>query len=251
MLEAARLHPLGLCRVAAGAIALVAWSMPAADAAADRSRERSIVIIWSEGAVGHDDKADDCPWSITRPWRIPRALLSLERHGFKYVDPGSGERVEVEVDVTEFCDPDLRGDFVAGQCWSDPTSCRGPKVCARSNALVRHLAERYRGRDRREVFLAGHSTGAWASMLVKRSDPGLVNGVLAFAPAFANKRSERIESAVGQPHGPPSATFARMWDWMWRQQREHLAAWPAVVDPEVLANAFNAMPIPDHTICAP
>jgi hypothetical protein len=49
-----------------------------------------------------------------------------------------------------------------------------------------------RGYRSSNIFLAGHSTGAWASLLVERANPSLVNGVIATAPAFDGKREERF-----------------------------------------------------------
>jgi pimeloyl-ACP methyl ester carboxylesterase len=49
-----------------------------------------------------------------------------------------------------------------------------------------------RGYKSSNIFLAGHSVGAWASLLVKRANPALVNGVIATAPAFDGKREERF-----------------------------------------------------------
>ncbi len=39
------------------------------------------------------------------------------------------------------------------------------------------------------VFLAGHSAGGWASLMAAAVFPEKFNGVIAFAPAFAGKRS--------------------------------------------------------------
>lgn len=40
------------------------------------------------------------------------------------------------------------------------------------------------------LFLAGHSAGAWTSLMVARRYPELLNGVIAFAPAFARPRAD-------------------------------------------------------------
>ena len=74
----------------------------------------------------------------------------------------------------------------------DGTMCeRG--VCKRA-AMIQEVVGNCvaRGYRSSNIFLAGYSTGAWASLLVKRANPALVNGVIATAPAFDGKREERF-----------------------------------------------------------
>jgi pimeloyl-ACP methyl ester carboxylesterase len=59
-----------------------------------------------------------------------------------------------------------------------------------------------------QIFLMGHSAGAWASLLVLRSNPDHVNSVIAFAPAFAGKYKNRNSG----------------WEWIYNQQKEALSS---------------------------
>ena len=47
-----------------------------------------------------------------------------------------------------------------------------------------------RGIDPKHIFLAGHSNGAWTSLMMMREVNKRFNGVIGFAPAFAGKRKE-------------------------------------------------------------
>jgi len=42
----------------------------------------------------------------------------------------------------------------------------------------------------KHLFLAGHSNGAWTSLMMMRDVNKRFNGVIAYAPAFAGKRNE-------------------------------------------------------------
>ena len=42
----------------------------------------------------------------------------------------------------------------------------------------------------KNLFLAGHSNGAWTALMMMKDVNTRFNGVIAFAPAFAGKRSE-------------------------------------------------------------
>ena len=47
-----------------------------------------------------------------------------------------------------------------------------------------------RGVKPKHIFLAGHSNGAWTSLMMMRDVNQRFNGVIAYAPAFAGKRKE-------------------------------------------------------------
>jgi len=47
-----------------------------------------------------------------------------------------------------------------------------------------------RGIQPKHLFLAGHSNGAWTSLMMMRDVNKRFNGVIAFAPAFAGRRNE-------------------------------------------------------------
>ncbi|MEQ3512788.1 alpha/beta hydrolase-fold protein [Pseudoalteromonas sp. BZB3] len=44
-----------------------------------------------------------------------------------------------------------------------------------------------------DIFLAGHSAGAWSSMLFASMNPEKYNSIIAFAPAFAGTRQSQIQ----------------------------------------------------------
>ena len=171
--------------------AMLGWG---ASAAAESSVKEDIVIIWSPGSSGQDDQSDNC-----NPWKKPPVLKQFEgacNNPFKKacID---GHRVRIK----PYCGSRPTGRYV------DPDWDGLPKVCYRADELVAHVATTYRNKDQRFIFLAGHSAGAWASLLVKRAYPGIANGVIAFAPAFAHKRKNRAGFDV-------SEEFAPRWRWM-------------------------------------
>ncbi|MCP4329107.1 MAG: alpha/beta hydrolase [Alphaproteobacteria bacterium] len=66
-------------------------------------------------------------------------------------------------------------------------------MCKRAVAIGKLIeAKVSQGYRRKNIFLGGHSAGAWTSLLIKRHDPGKFNGVIAVAPAFNGQRSERF-----------------------------------------------------------
>ena len=79
----------------------------------------------------------------------------------------------------------FRKDRYAGQ----------PKVIGRRNDL-RTLVRAFRdtGLPAGRLFLAGHSAGGWAALLLQRQYPAEINAVVAFAPAFTGPRANRTAS---------------------------------------------------------
>ncbi|HGG59023.1 MAG TPA: alpha/beta hydrolase [Gammaproteobacteria bacterium] len=58
---------------------------------------------------------------------------------------------------------------------------------------IRRAVARFRklGVPPEQIFLVGHSAGGWASLMIEAETPDLVNGVIAFSPAFAGFKSTR------------------------------------------------------------
>lgn len=69
----------------------------------------------------------------------------------------------------------------------------GNQVYAKAAELTR-LAKGYTqiGVRPDRIFLTGNSNGGWSSLMAYAQDPYAFGGVVAFAPAFAGRRSERV-----------------------------------------------------------
>lgn len=67
-----------------------------------------------------------------------------------------------------------------------------PKVMKRVRKIEQTVREfQALGVPPEQIFLAGHSAGAWASLLVMRREAVKVSGVIALAPAFAGRKAIR------------------------------------------------------------
>lgn len=69
----------------------------------------------------------------------------------------------------------------------------GNQVYGKAAELTR-LAKGYAGIGVRpdRIFLTGNSNGGWSAMMAFARDPDAFGGVIAFAPAFAGRRSETV-----------------------------------------------------------
>lgn len=96
--------------------------------------------------------------------------------------PLAGKKVLVYV----FCTPSRVGEYV------HETRTGEPKVVKRARD-IEELVDRFTaaGLPGRNIFLVGHSAGAWASLLVARRETIDVNAVIGFAPAFAGPKATR------------------------------------------------------------
>lgn len=96
--------------------------------------------------------------------------------------PLAGKKVLVYV----FCTPSRVGEYV------HETRTGEPKVIKRARD-IEELVDRFTaaGLPGRNIFLVGHSAGAWASLLVARRETIDVNAVIGFAPAFAGPKATR------------------------------------------------------------
>lgn len=91
-----------------------------------------------------------------------------------------------KVIVYGFCTPSRVGEYV------HETGAGEPKVVKRAHD-IEDLVDRFTatGVPGRNIFLVGHSAGAWASLLVARGGNVDVNAVIGFAPAFAGPKATR------------------------------------------------------------
>jgi pimeloyl-ACP methyl ester carboxylesterase len=130
------------------------------------------IILYSPGSAP-EFIADRC---TPDDREIPRVLRDLD-----------GRKLRgVTLRVATVCTPTRVGRFVA-------RTGRGlPKVVGRAEDLDRLIeAMHRRGVPASHLFLAGHSAGAWASLLAARARPSGVNAVVALSPAFAGPRRGR------------------------------------------------------------
>ncbi|MEL6791856.1 MAG: alpha/beta hydrolase-fold protein [Pseudomonadota bacterium] len=88
-----------------------------------------------------------------------------------------------DVHVVRHCSRAIEG--------TDPRDA-GNQVYDRAAELTR-LASAYaaNGVSPERIFLTGHSNGGWSSLMAYARAPDAFGGVVAFAPAFAGKRSEK------------------------------------------------------------
>lgn len=99
----------------------------------------------------------------------------------------SGKKVlGLDVVVYGLCTPAKTGSYEQG------SRAGKPKIMRRVEDIedaVRSFQNS--GVPAEHIFLVGHSAGGWASLLVARRHNVRINGVIAFAPAFAGKKSGR------------------------------------------------------------
>lgn len=138
---------------------------------------RAVVLIYTHGSVG-EFEADPCRLDrLDVPFGLPSAIAALEGRTLW------GRTLRID----GFCTPSKVGAFDIGS--GRP---RRLKVELRKEDL-RERVEAYRaqGVPAAQIFLAGHSAGAWAALLLKAEEPQLFNAVIAIAPAFAGLRQSQ------------------------------------------------------------
>lgn len=175
------------------------------------NRQDAIVIIYTHGSAGNEKK-DKCRPTTGEHHldqfygnsRIPRVLETLAhddpRIALFYVchDEISTRRA-LKAENTKLvpCEPKDR--------------IQSAKFCKRVYKIEEEIsAIRHKNRwlHNSRIFLAGGSSGGWTSLILSGKKPGLVAGVIAFAPATNGKlglewqqRGEKTESAK-IPCGP-------------------------------------------------
>lgn len=169
----------------------------------------TVVLIYNHGSE-QEFIPDPCEpaGGDASEWSVPSVLSNL-----------SGTRVAGKViAVYGYCTPSRVGEYLHAERSGEP------KVAKRAREIAM-LADRFAalGVPRRQIFLAGHSAGAWASLLVARDHPRSFNAVIGFAPAFAGRRATR----------PPG------WEWLRGTQVLYLGAATGI---DALVFAFEGDP---------
>lgn len=136
-------------------------------------RSERILIVYNHGSDGTDSRAQ------CKPFGRPLWIRSLD-----------GTFVASRwVEVVYPCTPVAERYSEAGGWKRLSVLERADRISAR---VEKHVAEGY---VRRNIFLAGQSAGGWASLLLKRHNPGQFNAAIVTAPAFNGQRVERLCAA--------------------------------------------------------
>jgi hypothetical protein len=134
--------------------------------------DKKILLIYNHGSTQEYERDQCAPDGSTTPG-VVKDLSGKKVLGFDVV-------------VYGFCTPAKTGNY-------DQRSGAGePKIMKRVENIedvVRGFQDS--GVPAGHIFLAGHSAGGWASLLVARRHNVRINAVIAFAPAFAGKKSGR------------------------------------------------------------
>ena len=160
-----------------------AWLSPAPALVADdplalADPQSTAVIIFLPGS-STEGRPDSCRPLEPRVGTTPKILRELAGQSI------AGKTLA----VFGFCSDTKLGSFRKDRYVGTP------KVIGRRDdlrALVR--AFRAAGLPAEHLFLAGHSAGGWAALLLQRDDPAEINAVVAFAPAFTGPRDTRTAS---------------------------------------------------------
>ena len=139
--------------------------------------EDKILIIYNHGSQP-EDRQDYC---FPNGWTTPEVIKRL-----------SGQTINgYEVVVYGHCSPWQYGGY------NHVLRLGEPKVLRRAKSLEGLIQDFIdHGVPSRQIFLAGHSAGAWASLLVARRNQVRINSVIGFAPAFAGEEAKRPEGWI-------------------------------------------------------
>lgn len=136
-----------------------------------------LYLIYSHGSLS-ENKKDPCfPASDWLPGRVPRVVADLDQQRI------SGLRVLVYVLCTK---------VPAREHNDDPSRIKVMLRAEEIQGVLRALHDI--GVPAQQVFLVGHSAGAWASLLAMKYQPQWVNAVIGFAPAFAGVKKYRNDT---------------------------------------------------------
>lgn len=123
---------------------------------------RQTVVIYNHGTT-RPQRRENCAAYFNRP---PDTLLALRTDGilvFKLCSTATERPGRVEA-----------GSYIY-------------RRMAENEAVIRRL--RRAGVPANRIFVAGHSAGGWTALMLKARQPALFNAAIAFAPAFAGRRT--------------------------------------------------------------
>lgn len=138
--------------------------------------ENKLFLLYHHGSLPENTKDPCHPASSFLPGRVPNVIQQL-----------AGTRIgDHEIVVYALCSK------VPGRFDAYPESELKVRLRAKE---IKDLLKRVHALKipARQVFLVGHSAGAWASLLVAKDSPELFNAIIGFAPAFAGQTSLRSE----------------------------------------------------------
>lgn len=166
----------------------------------------TVLLIYNHGS-----RQEFYPDRCDPPSDIPQVVRNLSGHRL------AGKRMLVYA----FCTPSKVGEY------RHQSRTGEPKVAKRARD-IENLVARFAdaGLPSQNIFLVGHSAGAWASLLVSRRGNVNINAVIGFAPAFA---------------GPKATRSSGWWD-LHRKQSAFLRASPRL---DALVFAFDGDPFSD------
>ena len=137
----------------------------------------SVAIVVFLPGSGPEDVADRCEPMAPEPgWRVPEVLRDL-----------AGRRIgSHRLLVYALCTQSVTGAFRPDDRYGTP------KMRRRARDLETFvLALEKAGIAQNQIVLAGHSAGAWASLVTVARGVVRPAGVIAFAPSFAGPRAAR------------------------------------------------------------
>ena len=191
------------------------------------SQNCAVAATWEDHAGAAEAPTSD-PLTIANP---RGSLVLIVTHGSdqeNIPDPCHLDQVNAPWGMPGAID-DLKGDKLGGKTVVLDPFCTPHKVGDGNNLKVelrkqdiqaRVEAYRQQGVPAKQIFLVGHSAGAWASLLLKMEQPGLFNAVIALAPAFAGEEADRDA-------------------WWWQRRQDYLDRFAAARDVSALVFSFE------------
>ena len=209
------------------AIALLSVSVQGGLAADRHTVTDEILILFNHGSSSGD--RGDCYGLVFNP--PPQWIRKLDGSTL------DGKRVRVIYPCTITA---ANGDSLKTDYPSDIRGCGDVWVCRRAARIVEMIEVHSAGYPPSHVFVAGHSAGGWASLLIKRWNPNLFNGVIATAPAFNGDRRRRL--CVRPGCDPTNTDTEKKRKWRSRMREQHERFLTSGPDLRALVFAFHCDP---------